>query len=148
MQMELQVEEQQTKYGIEEFPFQEETYRIIGKCMEVHKYFGGKGFSEVVYKDALEHEFKIASIFYEREKKYEISYKGIILPHYYFADFVVFGNVMLEVKSQREIIDEHHQQTLNYLAVSKLKIGLIVNFGEESLKFKRLILSGKQSAKT
>ena len=99
----------------------------------------GHGFLEVVYKDALEIEFRAASIFYEREAKYEIDYKGQLLPHYYFADFVVFGKVILEVKCCKTLTDEHIAQTINYLKVSGCKLGLLVNFARGSLEYKRLV---------
>jgi GxxExxY protein len=73
---------------MEEYPLKEESYKIIGICMEVHRVLG-KGLLEIVYKDAIEYEFKQNGIPYEREKKYEIMYKGTILPHNFFADFVV-----------------------------------------------------------
>ena len=107
--------------------------------MDVHRTLG-KGLLEIVYKDAIEYEFKKKNIFYEREKKYEIEYKGIILPHYFFADFVVFNKIILEVKAQKGIVDEHYKWVINYLAISKCPLGLIVNFGENSLITKRLIL--------
>lgn len=107
--------------------------------MEVHNQLGA-GFLEIVYKDALEIEFQRAGIFYEREKEYSVYYKGILLPHKFYADFVVFDNVILEVKGlQRGIADEHIAQVINYLKVSQNKIGLIVNFGELKLNYKRLI---------
>ncbi len=121
------------------YPFKDESYEIIGICMEVHRILG-KGFLEIVYKDALEYEFKSKNIFYEREKKYEIDYKGIILSHCFYADFVINNNIILEVKSQKDIVEEHYKWVINYLAISKCKIGLIVNFGENSLKTKRVIL--------
>ncbi len=85
------------------FPQQNETYKIIGLCMEVHNNLG-KGFSEIVYKDALEIEFKDAGIHYQREKEYSVNYKGIILPHKFYADFVVFGNIILEIKSVKILL--------------------------------------------
>ena len=127
------------KYSEQKYPFQEETYQIIGICMEVHRILG-KGLLEIVYKDAIEYEFKKKNILYEREKKYEVEYKGIILPHYFFADFVVFDNIILEIKAQKGIVDEHYSWVINYLAISKCPLGLIVNFGENSLITKRLIL--------
>ena len=127
------------KYNTNQYPLQEETYQVIGICMEVHKILG-KGFLEIVYKDAIEYEMRKRSIPYEREKKYEIQYKDAILPHQYYADFVVFENVILEVKAQEGLVEEHYSQVINYLAVSKCKIGLIVNFGKESLEYKRVIL--------
>jgi len=127
------------KYSEKEYPLQKESYQIIGICMDVHRTLG-KGLLEIVYKDAIEYEFKKKNIFYEREKKYEIEYKGIILPHYFFADFVVFNKIILEVKAQKGIVDEHYKWVINYLAISKCPLGLIVNFGENSLITKRLIL--------
>ncbi|MCD4747688.1 MAG: GxxExxY protein, partial [Bacteroidales bacterium] len=82
----------------EKIIYKEESYKIIGICMEVHSILG-KGHSEVVYKDALEYEFQVAKIPYSREKQYEIEYKSIILPHHYFADFVVYNKIILEVKA-------------------------------------------------
>ena len=95
---------------------------------------------EFIYKDAIEYECKHKQYFYEREKEFLIHYKDIILPHKYFADFVVFGKIILEVKSCEGIVQEHIGQTLNYLAASKLKVGLIVNFGKDSLDYKRIVL--------
>ncbi|NOY76714.1 MAG: GxxExxY protein [Calditrichaeota bacterium] len=121
-----------------ELIYQDESYKIIGICMEVHKNLG-KGFLEIVYKDALEYEFKNAGIEFEREKEYIVRYKDIVLPHKFFADFIVFNKIILEVKSVSAITDEHIAQTLNYLKVSGLKLGLLINFGELSLRFKRII---------
>ena len=125
------------KYG--NFYLKEESYKIIGLCMEVHKILG-KGHSEVVYKDALEHEFKLNSIPFEREKKYEIEYKDIVLPRKYVADFVVYDEIILEAKAIECFSNSNIKQTLNYLAASKNQLGLLVNFGEDSLKYRRIIL--------
>ncbi|MCD4772840.1 MAG: GxxExxY protein [Bacteroidales bacterium] len=127
------------KFLEKNYPLQKESYQIIGICMEVHRNLG-KGLLEIVYKDAIEYEFKKNNIYYEREKKYEVNYKGIILPHFFFADFVVFNKIILEVKAQKGIIDNHYKWVINYLAISKCPLGLIVNFGENSLISKRLIL--------
>jgi GxxExxY protein len=124
---------------MEEFYLKEETYKIIGICMEVHKILG-KGHSEIIYGDALEYEFRKNSIPFEREKKYNITYKDIILPHHYFSDFVIFEEIILEIKAIQELTSSEIKQTLNYLAASKNKIGLLINFGEDSLKYKRIIL--------
>jgi GxxExxY protein len=122
-----------------EFYLKEETYKIIGICMEVHKILG-KGHSEIIYGDALEYEFRKNEIPFEREKKYNITYKEIILPHHYFSDFIIFEEIILEIKAIKELSNSEIKQTLNYLAASKTKIGLLVNFGEDSLKYKRIIL--------
>ena len=116
----------------------EESYKIIGKCFEVHNNLGS-GFLEIVYKDALEYEFKNANIPYEREKKYEVNYKGIVLPHKFYADFIVFDKIILEVKAVSGITDEFVAQAINYLKVSDNKLALIVNFGELKLNSKRIV---------
>lgn len=107
--------------------------------MEVHNNLG-PGFLEIVYKDALEYEFKKADIPYEREKEYKINYKGIILPHKFYADFVVFDKIILEVKAVSGISDEFIALAINYLKVSQNKLALIVNFGELKLNYKRILL--------
>jgi GxxExxY protein len=127
------------KYSEQHYPLQDESYLIIGICMEVHRILG-RGLLEIVYKDAIEYEFNCKNIPYEREKKYEVEYKHVILPHCFFSDFVVFDQIILEVKAQKGIIDEHFRWVINYLAISKCPLGLIVNFGENSLVTKRLIL--------
>ena len=119
--------------------YKEEAYRIIGLCMEVHGILG-KGHSEVVYKDALEYEFSINQIPFSREKSYKIKYKDIILPRGYIADFVIYDKIILESKAIESLTDSHVKQTLNYLAASKLNLGLLVNFGEDSLTHKRIVL--------
>ena len=107
--------------------------------MEVHNNFGA-GFLEIVYKDALECEFRNAGIEYEREKMYEVNYKGTILPHKFHADFIVFGNIILEVKGVTDIADEFVAPAINYLKVSQNKLALIVNFGELKLNYKRIVM--------
>ncbi len=119
--------------------YKEESYQIIGKCMEVHNNLGA-GFLEIVYKDALELEFRKAGIPYEREKKYEVNYKGTVLPHKFYADFVVFDKIILEVKGVSGITEEFTAQALNYLKVSGNKLALLVNFGELRLNYKRIVL--------
>ena len=119
--------------------YKEESYQIIGICMEIHNYLGC-GFSEIVYKDALEIEFKNAGINFEREKRYDVEYKGIILQHQFYADFVVFDKIILEIKGKSEISDSDLAQAINYLKVSENKLALIINFGEEKLNYKRIVL--------
>ena len=119
--------------------FKEYSYAIIGACMEVHKYLG-PGFLEVVYKDAIEIELMRTGIYFEREKKYEVMYKGNKLQHFYVADFVVEGVVILEVKAAAAVSPVFIAQTINYLKVSGNKLGLLINFGETQLMVKRLVL--------
>jgi len=122
-----------------ELIYKDEAFKIIGCCMEVHRELG-KGHDEVIYKDALEIEFQRQGIPFKRELEFKLAYKGVILPHKYFADFVVLDKIILEAKAIGCLIDSHVKQTLNYLAASKLKLGLLVNFGEDSLNYKRVVL--------
>jgi GxxExxY protein len=117
---------------------EEETFKIIGICMEVHRNLG-PGLLEVVYKDALEIEFKSNNIYFEREKEFSIEYKGVVLPHKFYADFIVNEDIVLEVKAVKEFSGEHTAQVLNYMKLSDSEIGLLVNFQNKSLQHKRLV---------
>ncbi len=118
---------------------QDEYYKIIGLCMEVHRVLGG-GLLEAVYKEALEIEFKIHDIPYEREKEFKIHYKENLLKKRFYADFVVYDCIILEVKAIKLIVDENITQTLNYMAITNYKLGIIANFSMKSLQQKRLVL--------
>jgi GxxExxY protein len=122
-----------------EYPLQDETYLLNGFAMQIHRILG-MGFLEIVYKDALEYELRRNEVRYEREKEYVVHYKDVVLPHRFFADFVVMDQIIVEVKAQKGIAEENYAQVLNYLAVSKCRIGLLYNFGEPSLGIKRVIL--------
>jgi GxxExxY protein len=128
------------QFDVNQYPLQEETYKIIGIAMEIHRTLG-KGFSEIVYKDAFEYEFKHNRVLYEREKEYLVNYKGTILTHKFYADFVVFDSIIPEVKSKKGVVEEHYAQVLNYLAISKIEVGLLINFHEKSLEHKRIVLT-------
>jgi GxxExxY protein len=119
--------------------FKEECYRIIGLCMEVHRGLG-RGHDEVVYKDALVVELSRAGIPFARERKYEVSYKGVLLAHPYYADFVIWDQIIFEAKAVEKLIDSHVKQVMNYLAAAKLRLGLLVNFGADSLEWRRVVL--------
>ena len=121
-----------------EIIYREESYTIIGKCMEVHNELG-HGFSEIVYKDALEIEFSENDILYEREKEYSVYYKGILLNHKFYADFTVFDKIILEVKCVKALTEEHKSQVINYLKVSENKLALLVNFARGKLEYQRLV---------
>ena len=125
-------------FNVDDYPFQDECYILIGIAMEIHRILG-KGFSEIVYKDAFEYELVSRGIKFQREKEFVVHYKDIILKHKFYADFVIDDKIILEVKSCKGIIDEHFAQVLNYLTISKLKIALIINFDEKSLQHKRVI---------
>ena len=117
----------------------DETYEIIGICMEVHRNLGS-GLLKIIYKDAIEIELKAKNIPFEREKEFPIEYKGQILPHRFYADFVVNGNIILEIKAVKEFSKEHLAQLLNYMKISGSELGLLFNFYPSSLQYKRYIL--------
>jgi len=119
--------------------YKDESYAIVGVCIEVHKVLG-KGFSENVYKDAIEYEFIKLGIPYEREKECDVHYKDVVLKHKFYSDFVVYDKIILEVKCAEKIIDGHKKQTLNYMSITGYKLGIIANFGEDSFVQKRVIL--------
>lgn len=117
----------------------EETYRIIGSCMTVHRELGA-GFLEPVYQEALGVEFNDMEIPFEKEKRLEVVYKGEVLKKCYYADFVCFGSIIIELKAMEALIDEHKAQVLNYLKATGYRLGLLINFGAPSLQYKRVIL--------
>jgi GxxExxY protein len=92
--------------------YKEEVFQLVGLCMEIHRELG-KGHDEVIYKDALLVELSRAGIPFLREKNYEITYKGVILPHYYYADFVVWDKILFEAKAIEKLTDSHIKQVLN-----------------------------------
>lgn len=122
-----------------------EVFKLVGFCMEIHRELG-KGHDEVIYKDALMVELQRAKIPFVRERKYEVTYKGVVLPHSYFADFVPWDTIIFEAKAVEALSDAHVKQVLNYQAAAKLELGLLVNFGADSLEWKRVILSKPKSA--
>ena len=101
----------------------------------------GMGFSEIVYKDAIEIEFKRLGIPYTREKEFEVYFKDIPLNRNYYVDFFVFDKINLEVKSLMSLTEAHVLQVKNYCACSKTQLGLLVNFGAPSLEYKRVLFN-------
>ena len=116
----------------------EKTFKIIGICMDIHNSIT-YGLSEKVYQEILELELTLQNIPFEREKTFKITEKGHILKQTYKADFIVYNNIVIELKSLGGINDEHIGQTLNYMGLIKGKIGLIINFGLPKLEYKRVI---------
>jgi len=106
--------------------------------LEIHRELG-MGFKEIVYKDALEYEFKSRNVEFIREKEFKIKYKDVILKHRYYADFIIHDSIILEVKASYMIVNNFVTQTVNYLKASGLQLGIIANFGEKSFNSKRVI---------
>lgn len=119
--------------------YKEESYAIVGCLFDVYNQLGS-GFSEIVYKDAIEYEFNSKGINFEREKQFSVKYKDIILPHKFYADFVVMDKIILEIKSIEMLNDKHLAQCINYLKVSGYKLALLVNFHKDFLDHQRIVL--------
>lgn len=124
-----------------EFKYGDITREILAAAFEVHKFFGN-GFQEVIYQRALAIEFNEFKLNFQREIEQEIFYKKIKRPiGKRRADFIVEEKVLVELKAVSEINDVHWAQTLNYMKIYKLEVGLLINFGSKSLTFKRFVLS-------
>lgn len=122
-----------------DYVLQDETEKIIGLAIEVHKILG-PGLLEIVYKDALEYELNVNDYLFVREYEYNVPYKEIILKHKFYADFVVFNKVILEIKAKHGgIAEEDLAQAINYLKISGCKVGLILNFASSKLQIKRVV---------
>jgi GxxExxY protein len=125
------------------YKYSELTEKIIGYAMRVHTALGN-GFQEVIYQRCMEIEFQRNKLKYLRECE---------IPIYYLdeqvgtrrADFIVEDGVLVELKAITEINDTHFAQMINYLEAYKLEVGLLINFGEKSLRFKRFIKSAKSA---
>lgn len=117
---------------------EERTYKIIGACINVHKALGN-GFLESVYQEALEKEFVKQNIPFLKQHKLVVLFDGKPLDKYFKVDFLCFESVILEIKAASFLHNDFTKQTINYLNASGLEVGLLVNFGESSLKWKRFI---------
>ena len=136
---------------LEEFKYADITRKIIGCAMSAHSYLGNaclpklqrrQGFQEIIYQKALAYEFQLVQLEFERELEMDIFYKDMIEPlGTRRVDFVVEDKVLVELKATTELEPSHYAQVLNYLRAFKLEVGLLINFGEKSLKYKRLILT-------
>jgi GxxExxY protein len=119
--------------------YKDEVYEVIGAAMAVHHELGS-GFLEAVYQEALEIEFDERGIPNEREKPLNIFYKGVKLSKTYSADFLCYDNIVVELKALSQLNGEHESQLINYLKATKLRVGVLINFGAKSLEYKRMIL--------
>ena len=116
-----------------------ETYAVIGAAMEVHKVLGC-GFLEAVYQQSMAKELEAREIPFSKEVQFPVSYKGEALDCYYQADFICFDSVIVELKALDTLSGKHESQLINYLKATGHKRGLLVNFGQGSLQYKRRIL--------
>ena len=115
------------------------TEKIIGAALEVHKTLGS-GFLEYVYQEALCYELKLRNIHYETQQELDIWYKDLLIPRKYTPDFLVENVVIVEIKATAGLTEIDEAQLLNYLKATKNNLGLLLNFGKESLEIKKRIL--------
>ena len=119
--------------------YKEEVFQIIGAAMNVHRYFGC-GFTEKVYQDALEIEFKKRGIPCKRELPIHAKYYDLELKAEFVPDFVCYNDIVVELKAVKELDDIHRSQAINYGKVADAKLSLLINFGESSLRYERYIM--------
>lgn len=118
--------------------FKEESYKIIGACMKVHRELGF-GFLEAVYEEALKKEFDNSKIPFESQVKLNVFYEGQQLKKYYIADFICYDKIILEIKSVSQVPVAFYAQIKNYLMATKNELGILINFGQPSLVYKRIL---------
>ena len=123
-----------------EIIFKEESYKIIGSCMTVHRKLG-YGFLENVYQEAVARQFDIDGIPFKQEKLINVYYDDEKLDKYFKADFLCYDKIVVELKAKPFIHQDNIDQVKNYLKSTKLQLGLLVNFGEKSLTYKRILNS-------
>jgi GxxExxY protein len=116
-----------------------QTFQIIGAAMEVHRQMH-RGLNEGSYCDALAVEFALRNIPFASERPIQLEYKGHTLGGVYHLDFVCFEDVVVEVKAVSALTPSDESQLLNYLGMTKLKRGLLINFGAKSLEYKRRVM--------
>jgi GxxExxY protein len=120
----------------EQYKYSALTSQVIGSAMEVHKRLGN-GFQEVIYQRALQIEMELAGLSFHREHEMPIFYRSEQIGTRR-VDFLVEGVVSVELKAIKAIEEVHLAQAMNYLEAYNLEVGLLINFGETSLSFKRL----------
>jgi len=122
---------------VTEILYKDLSYKIVGAAMEVHRVLG-PGFLEAVYEAALALEFEAQGIPFERQRHLVVQYKGQAIGDY-VADIVVDNEIILELKAVSALTEVHRAQALHYLAVTGFRLALLLNFGEKSLHFDRIV---------
>ena len=123
-----------------EIIYKDEAYAIQGACFEVYKTLGS-GFLEAVYQEALAQEFKLQNIPFAEQYELKLQYKNIPLHQTYKPDFICFNKIIVEIKAVSTLAPEHEAQLLNYLKITNMRLGLLVNFGHyPKVEIKRFAL--------
>ncbi len=117
----------------------QQIYDIVGAAMEVHHVLG-RGLEEPIYQEALKMELEDRGILAEREKRLSLFYKGRRMDKTYLADFYCNG-IIVELKSCSSLVPEHRAQLFNYMRITKAERGILINFGEPSLRAERYLYS-------
>ena len=118
----------------------DEVFAIVGAAMEVHNMLGC-GFLEPVYQEALEIEFDLRKIPCHPKMQLPINYKAHQLKKIYVADFIVFDQIVVEIKALSNLSPLEESQLINYLKSGNFEVGVLINFGSESLQWKRKVLT-------
>ena len=118
--------------------YPEESYKITGALFAVHRELG-PGLLEKIYQEALEKELRLQGIPYEREKSFDVYYKGERLENKYIADYVCYNKIVVELKAVDNLLPIHTAQVINYLAITGYKLGLLVNFNTRVIKPERIV---------
>ena len=114
------------------------THAIIGAAMEVHRIVG-PGHLEAVYQECLEIEFELRKFLFISQPRLEIYYKDRKLKKFYVPDFIVYNEVIVEIKAENFLTKVDEAQLINSLVISRHNVGLLLNFGEESLRYRRFV---------
>jgi len=123
-----------------ELILKEEVYRIVGAAMDVW-YTLGRGFLEPVYQEALQIELGRRDIPFEAQRPLRIEYKGLELKKEYIADFICFGQIIVEIKACEGLTGRDEGQIINYMKATHMGVGLLFNFGSQAkLEWKRYVI--------
>ena len=120
-----------------ELLYKELTFAVIGAAMEVHRILG-PGFLEAVYQVALERELTLRGIPFEKQVRLPVSYKDVLVGEF-FADFIIDGKLIVEIKAVSNFHSQHQAQAMHYLAATGRRLALLLNFGTSSLEHRRVI---------
>ena len=124
------------------YPCKEETHAIIGCAFEVLNELG-HGLNEKLYENSLVVEFKRRSIAFDQQRRFEVLYKDELVGEY-IPDLIAYGKVVVDTKTIDRITDHERGQMLNYLRITKIPVGLILNFKHARLEYERIVLSNRR----